>query len=357
MRILVDCHSFDKERFQGVNTYIIGVYKEMMDRAPSNWHFIFYCADSAYLRSVFNDYNNLTFYQSKNNSFLYRFVYGLSKAIRDVKADILHVQYKSPLFKFSNEWVTVHDVLFVDYPDYFPRVYRFLSYWLYKRSVRRAEFVNTVSEYSRHRIEEAFGVDYVVNTGMGLSSREIDVSLSTKDDINSILRSRFILCVSRIEPRKNQAYLLKLFSMMKSDANLVLVGTQTHSYPEFEALINNKSIANVFWLKNLDYFDLKRFYSRAHLTVYPSLCEGFGLPPMESILYGTPVLFNANTAMSEYKELSVFDLSLEDIEDMSTRLDRVIDSPKIRVKESVVIDRFSWAGVSKRIIKNLELYD
>jgi len=357
MRVLVDCHSFDKERFQGMNTYIIGVYKEMLDRAPANWRFIFYCSDSAYLRSVLNDYNNLTFYQPKNSGYLYRFVYGLSKAIRDVKADILHVQYKSPLFKLTNEWVTVHDVLFIDYPDYFPRVYRFLSHWLYKRSVRRAEFVNTVSEYSRQRIEDAFSVDHVVNTGMGLSSREIDNSLSPMDDINSILRSKFILCVSRIEPRKNQAYLLRLFSKMKSDANLVLIGTQTHSYPEFEDLITNKSISNVFWLENLDYFDLKRFYSRAHLTVYPSLCEGFGLPPMESILYGTPVLFNANTAMSEYKEFSVFDLSLEDIEDMSIRLDKIIDSPKIRVKESAVIDRFSWVRVSNRIIKYLELYD
>lgn len=353
MKILVDCHSFDKELYQGANTYIIGVYEELIKIAPREWEFVLYSVNSDYLRDVFAGYENLTFYTPKYSSTLYRFVYGLSKAVLDVKADYLHVTYKSPLLKLSKEWVTVHDVLFVDYPQHFPVIFRKLSYLLYKRSVKRADFVNTISDYSKERVEHIFGVENVHNTGMGLPMLQREESMSDRKDINEVARSKFILCVSRIEPRKNQEYLLEIFGEMKSECKLVFVGSLTHSYPGFESLIENFEGSSVFWFQKLSYTDLRRLYSKAHLTVYPSICEGFGLPPLESLLYDTPVVFNPNTAMSEYKEVSLFELAWDDAKGMARKLDDVLMKPKSEVNTSFLKEVYVWQEVARKIIQKL----
>lgn len=357
MRILVDAHSFDKERFQGVNTYIVGVYKEIFKSAPRHWEFIFYCKDQDYLKSVFGTNEKVSFYKPRFSGILYRFSIGLSKAIIDVKADYLHVQYKSPLLKLCKEWVTVHDVLFIDYPDYFTRSFRVLSNWLYRRSIRRADYINTVSDYSKRRIEIIYGVKNVMNTGMGLETRRLNYSVSKSLQVNEVLSSKYILCVSRIEPRKNQAYLFRLLSNMSEETKLVLVGSQTHSYPDFENYISANDNENIYWFENLEFSDLERLYTRAHITIYPSLCEGFGLPPMESLLYRTPVLFNDNTAMREYSDLAVFNLSLENHSKMAQQIDEICKSPKIEVNEVNLTKRFSWKNVAKKIIEKLEVYD
>jgi glycosyltransferase involved in cell wall biosynthesis len=114
------------------------------------------------------------------------------------------------------------------------------------------------------------------------------------------------LYVSRIEPRKNQAFLLKVFIGLKlyeQNYKLVFVGKRSVQTKEFDELllsITESAKRSVFILSNVDDEDLFHFYNGAELFLYPSKAEGFGIPPLEAAALKTDVLCSGTSAMVDF---------------------------------------------------------
>lgn len=356
MKVLVDCHAFDNEKFQGVTSYIKGLYLEFIPKNPNiEFYLVSYSIDNIY--SIFYKFKNVTFLKFESKNPFYRLIYELPKLIIKNKIDWLHVQYKSPLFKFCKEIVTTHDILFIDYPKFFSAKFRFLNLFFYKRSAKRADILLTVSEYSKKQINYHFKIPLkdISITPCGLSNSLI--TLSQNDHLLPNVKKKynlnqFILYVSRIEPRKNHEAVIKALNTPQlSFLKVVFVGTVTHQNVILE---NELSLANVnlIQLENVSLEELASLYKSASLTVFPSHCEGFGIPPLESLIFKTNCICTNSTSMKDYNEFMIDTINSDDYLELRKKIIQHLNSP-FDVSTQKIIKHYSWSNASDTLSKIL----
>lgn len=344
-KILIDCHSFDNEEFQGVTSYIKGLYLELIPLLPDfDFYMVSYSLEK--IQPLFSKFPNVIFLQFKSRNPIFRLTYDLPRLILKNKIDWLHVQYKSPLLKFCKEIVTTHDVLFIDYPEFFSLKFRFLNTMFFKLSAKRSDILLTVSDYSKDRISKWFNItlDKIFVIPNGVSNKLIELSQDSAKLIDVKKKydlDDFILYVSRIEPRKNHEVILKaLDTSSLSHINIVFIGTETHKNIKLQ---NELKISNLKLkqLENIPLTELASFYSASILTIFPSHCEGFGIPPIESLIFKTNCICSNNTAMSDYKNLMIDTFDSKDFMDLRKKILLHINSPfKLKVDE--IINNYSW---------------
>jgi glycosyltransferase involved in cell wall biosynthesis len=309
MRLFVDAHVFD-ETLQGSRTYIKGLYRELIRDSP-DINFFLGAHDIENLKAEFGDHNNVKYIRYFiRNKYLRLGIY-IPFIILKFKIDISHYQYITPLFRFSKQILTIHDILFLDFPEFFPLGYRFRNNILFRHSAKRADFLLTVSDYSNRRISEHFKINNrnILVIPNGVAEEYFDYDRKLPDVREKYKLDRYILCVSRIEPRKNHAILVRAFSeldLWKDGYKLVLIGSKSLDYTLLDSFLDemNPTIRSFVVIINGSYGDeLISFYRNCSLFVYPSLAEGFGIPPLEAAASKVPVLCSNTTSMSDFSFL------------------------------------------------------
>jgi len=304
-RIFADCHVFDG-KYQGTRTYIEGLYKELI--AKGDHHFYLASSDPAHLEKVFGSHQNVTYLKYRFKGGMMRLLLDAPRLILKNKIDAAHFQYRVPPLKFCRYIVTTHDVLFEDFPEYFSRSDRFMSYWTYRLSAKYSDVVLTVSEYSRQKIKEHLGVDNVFITPNGVAEKffeEYDQEEIKKEVFQRFGFQDHILYTSRWEPRKNQHLLLRAFveAGLYTTRHLVFIGGKTFENKAYDDYYNNlspeiqKKVINKGVVNNDDALLLLR---GAALFVYPSVAEGFGIPPLEAIAANVPTISSNRTSMADF---------------------------------------------------------
>ncbi|GAB5400722.1 MAG: glycosyltransferase family 1 protein [Aureisphaera sp.] len=307
MRILIDAHVFDG-KFQGSRTYILGIYNAMLD-LREEWEFYFAAQDTEALKEAFGTKPNAHFIKLSTGNKYRRLLFEFPKLIKKHQIDYTHFQYITPLLKKGKYMVTTHDILFEEarFESYFPKKYRFLNGKLFRRSAKKADILFTVSDYSKQKIHEYYGIPkmniYVTPNAVTLHDDTENASSYVSKKFGC---SKFLLYVSRIEPRKNHIAVLRAFvalQLQKAGYQLVCVGNRDIAYPEMDSFIEeNKQIFE----ESLKYFsgisdeDLKHFYAASEVVLYPSFAEGFGIPPLEGAMFRKAVICSSATAMSEF---------------------------------------------------------
>lgn len=307
IKLFVDGHWFD-DLYQSPCGFLKGLYGELL----SDDRFELYIAavDLKQVRSEFNNSDRIRYIPYKFHSKYYRLSIGIPDIISRYKINMAHYQYVSPIVKTCREIVTIHDVLFKDFPQQFPWTYRFSKDFLFKRSARRADLITTVSGYSADAIIRHYNVSpqKVKIIPYGISKDFISHSEEKElPDIKSTYKlGEYLLCVSRVEPRKNHVTLVKAFvelGLWKKDFKLVLIGRTDIRVEELENYIDelpDDIRRNILRLKNISFLELLSFYKEASLFVYPSLAEGFGVPPLEAGVLEAKILCSNATAMADY---------------------------------------------------------
>lgn len=343
MRILVDCHVFDG-KFQGTRTYLEGLYEQMIKHDDIDFYFAAHEVDK--LKGVFGSKSNIHYVALKHQGSIGRLLFDFPKIIKENQIDYAHFQYISPFWKCCKEIVTIHDLLFLDFPQYFSTLYKLKNTFFFKRSAKMADILLTVSEYSRERISKWFKVPegqigITPNAVLPIPSNVAIPDVKKKYDLD-----KYILTVSRIEPRKNHLMLLKAFvelGLYEKEYKLVMIGTPDLKYTEFKEYYDGLSeeIKSHILIQSVPFPDLVGLYKNASLFVFPSNAEGFGIPPLEAVEYGCPVLTSDATAMAEFgfpKEMT-FDPS--DKEELKRKMESMLRNP-VKVDPSVMEDRYNW---------------
>lgn len=353
MKLLIDAHVFDG-KYQGTRTYLQGLYQNMVHHKDIEFYFAAQNIEN--LKQYFGNEENIHYIKLKTHNSIKRLLIEFPNIIRKYGIDYAHYQYISAFGKYCKEIVTIHDLLFLDYPQYFSYGYRLKNRFFFRRSGKKADILLTVSEYSKNEIAIHFGISrskiYITpNAVLPVENhRHIDV----KDKMGL---DKYILTVSRIEPRKNHLILLKAFvdlNLANKGYKLVMVGAPDLSYKKFYTFYDNleEPIKSAIVMKSVSFPELVELYNRANLFVFPSFAEGFGIPPLEAIEYGCPILCSNATAMSEFGLPDEWTFNPYDIEELKQKMMVLLKNrPQIENVRNDIRKRFNWENASETLYK------
>lgn len=357
MKLLVDAHVFDG-KYQGTRTYIEGIYTNMLRHKDIDFFFAAHNIDN--LRGIFGEAKNVHYVRLHSTNNIVRLAVEYPLIITRLGVDYAHFQYISPLIKTCKEIVTIHDLLFLDYPEYFPRSYRVKNEILFKLSAKRADLLLTVSKYSKDEIIRHFNIceDKIHITPNGVLPQNMGKALP--DIKKKFGLYRYILTVSRIEPRKNHQMLLQAYVELKlyeQNVKLVMVGVKDLANKDFndyyEAL--PPRIKSSILIIHVSYSELVALYKEADLFVFPSLAEGFGIPPIEAVAFGCTTLCSNKTAMADFAFLGDKLFDPYDISELKNKIHFYLSHKNENIKEEqkIISQRYDWILTADRLYEYL----
>lgn len=236
----------------------------------------------------------------------------LPRALRREQADLVHgLVNVLPLATRVPGVVTVHDLSFVRTPEKFPPLKRWYLTQLCRASVARARHAIAVSQQTAHDLQAIFQVPpariTVIHNGVAPHFTPGTVDRSAYFRQARQLPDRFILYLGTLEPRKNLPLLIRAYARWRQHAapadqavKLILAGGRGWYYDEIFTLVTKLGLeADVLFPGFIPDAELADWYRAAELFVYPSLFEGFGLPVLEAMACGTPVICSAIPSLEE----------------------------------------------------------
>lgn len=313
IRIFIEAHMFD-HGFEGSATFVAGLYRALLAAHPDCYELIIggLFPEKAIKALGTPPQAVAARYRSKNR--FARLAFDVPRILRKTKPDFAHFQYFTPIAKSCDWIVTIHDVLFNDFPEYFPPNYRRMRNVLFPISARRANILTTVSQYSRNRISHWYRIipGRIHVTPNGVELAEVGDVERAQARTEGQPKGPYLICVSRFEPRKNQVAVLRAFlalELWRRGLSLVFVGSRTLESPTFDtelARAPDAARSAVHLLSGVSAEALTGLIAGAQVAIYPSLAEGFGLPPLEALALGVPSICAKVTAMAEFDVLDDF---------------------------------------------------
>jgi len=257
----------------------------------------------------------------------------LGNVLKDYKLDIYHglsheipPGLKNASFK---KVVTIHDLIFLRHPEFFPAMDRLVYMKKFKYSCDTADIVVAICEQTKQDLIEILKVkeDKIVVVYQSCSS--LFKEKLTQEEAMDIsgqygLSRNFILYVGAMEERKNALNLLKAYHLSKSDKKLVLIGRGKSYLKKIKEYISTYNLKNkVFILESVPVEDLPAFYQSASIFCYPSHFEGFGIPIIESLFSGTPVITSKGGCFPEAGGPGAIYINPNDIEELAHEISRL----------------------------------
>jgi len=363
IKIFVDAHCFDKPA-EGMHTFIHGIYSVLLkDYTGLDIYFGVHNVNrfKTAFPSVKNDH--ILHYPKSANGF-FRFYSVIPYYIKRYGFDFCHFQYVVPSpIKNSKYIVTLHDISFNEFPAGLSFFYRFSRKYFFKKSFKTAAIKTTVSNHSKQCISKSYkisekeiaiipcGISDVINTNY--NRQEATQRIKEKYAIDD-----FILYVSRIEPRKNHLLLLEVYlelELYKQGLHLVFIGKESIQVPALKNKIRSLHPLQrkyFHWLGHADTKTLTDFYLAGKLFVYPSMAEGFGIPPLEAAALGTPVLCSSATAMKDFNFFEPNIFNPADKMEMKQKLAAMLDQPPLEKNLSAIANeiksRYNWENNAKK---------
>ncbi len=294
-----------------------------------------------------------------------RLGYDIPLSLRRDRPNLLHVQYTGPLFCSVPIVASVHDISFLEYPQYFTRSRAVQLRHTVQRTITAAARILTPSEFSRRAIMRHYGVDgskvIVVPNGVSTAFRHVQRETAAHwVEENYGISAPFVLTVGDLQPRKNHLGLIRAFEELirhhpQIPHHLVMVGKETWFAPAVRRAAAASPLANRLhftgWVPDEN---LLHFYGACELFVFPSFYEGFGLPILEAMACGRAVACSNTSAMPEVANMSglLFDPSSY-TEIVRAMRDLLLD-PELRLRMerlgSQRASQFTWPRAARETL-------
>lgn len=296
--------AFDAKRFfhntSGLGNYSRDLVRILSEYEPNNEYLLLNKNKSERGKEIL-ERRNVQFIETSKGNFSRQLKMG--KDAQKQGADIFHgLSGELPLKwdpKPIKKVVTIHDLIFVRYPQYYSFFDRRIHFWKFKKAADMADKIIAISEQTKRDIVQYLKVPEtkieVIYQGCHQAFKEqqsLEMMLTVKDKFK--LPERFVLNVGTIEDRKN---LLNIVKAIKDTAiPLVVVGRKTKYYQKIESFLKkNKMEKQVLFLEGVSMNELACLYKLADIFVYPSFFEGFGIPVIEA-LFSKTVVVTSNTS-------------------------------------------------------------
>lgn len=307
MHIAIDAHSVGTQ-LAGNVTYITSLIEALAEIDKTNQYTLYVTKPEA-VEKYAGRWSNFSVRRTLPHTPLIRIPITLAVELRRRPVDLLFVQYTSPLFAPCKVVTTIHDISYEHLPETYNRRSRFQMKLTIRHTARRADHVIASSEYSRRDLIDTYRLPSEKVTAIPLAA---PVFYKPVTDENELIRIRqkydlegdFILGVGSIQPRKNLGRLISAYAMLAKKRDdlppLILVGKKAWLSEETFGAKDLHGLGDrVRFTGFVPDEDLPPLYSAAKLFVYPSFFEGFGLPPLEAMQCGTPVITGDRTSLPE----------------------------------------------------------
>lgn len=234
--------------------------------------------------------------------------------------------------------LTVHDLIFMRFPQYFGMVSRQIYLAKLKYACRIADSIVAISERTKADLIELLQVPAhkikVVYQGCDAAFKNACTPHQKKAVLKKFnISGKYVLSVGTIEERKNLLVLIKAMARVTGPVQLVVVGRQTAYAEEVKQAIHRYRLTDrMVFLDKVDFADLPALYQAAAVFVYPSRYEGFGIPVLEALNSGTPVIAATGSCLEEAGGPDSLYTNPDDDEDLAIKINLVLNYDTLREK-------------------------
>jgi glycosyltransferase involved in cell wall biosynthesis len=282
-------------------------------------------------------------------------------AVRHARTDLMHEPaFVGPLASRCPFVVTIHDLSFLLYPQGFRTLNRLYLKVLTRLSVSRARRIIAVSNSTKQDLVRLYGISPAlvdtVHNGVDPSFRPLPAADVAAFKLSRKLPEHLILFVGTLEPRKNVVHLVRSYARLPEPRPpLLFVGGKGWLYDEVFTCVEGLDLADqVRFVGYVPPQDLPWWYNAADLFVYPSLYEGFGLPLLEAMACGTPVIASTASSLPEVVGQAGLLVDPRDIDALATAMDQVLRNmdrrDEMRTAGLKQARGFSWQETARQTV-------
>ncbi|MFW0716892.1 glycosyltransferase family 4 protein [Pedobacter sp. N23S346] len=354
----------------GLGNYSRSLIESLAHQFPENQYFVYSPkVKNARQIDTFFEKDNIILKLPKDGSFLWRTLNILKDLGRD-HVQIFHGLSHEIPFAIQHtkikSIVTIHDLIFLRFPQYYQFIDRKLYEWKSKSACKRADKIIAISEKTKADIVAFYGTD---PDKIEVIYQSCDDSFKTALPEQSLKRikltyklpDQYILNVGTIEARKNLKVIIQSLKNVNDQYKLVVIGKQTPYFKEVEKEIDKLGLRNrVIFLKNIPFSDLPGIYQMASLFVYPSFYEGFGIPIIEALYSKVPVIAATGSCLEEAGGPDSIYIAPTDVNSLSEEINKVLGHEKLQkeMKEKGLefVQKFNSPYVTQQLMncyKNL----
>ena len=352
----------------GVGNYVTNLIRELANLDTSNTYLIYTSKE------------NKKYFKTNNKRLIIKDIglFSLNKPIRVLweqlvlpfsllwnKIDVLHSPgFVCPIIKTTKSVVTIHDMTFFSHPKvhtFFKRIYFplmiTLSLWVSNKTISVSN--NTTKDISKYVRINKKKVSTIYESFNQLSMPEhtsTDEFLRNRYNIHS----KYLLFVGTLEPRKNiKSIIIALSKIKDKKVKLVIVGGKGWMYDDlFSVLKKLKLEDRVIFTGYVPDEELGSFYRNAEGFIYPSFYEGFGIPILEAMYFGCPVITSNISSMPEVAGDAAILINPKSINELTDAIDTLLSNAKLRkdmIKKGLSnVKRFSWERMARETLNVYE---
>lgn len=285
---------------------------------------------------------------------------GLLRQINSLSANLVHFLYaQQPIWYRGSVITTIHDLttLRFDNPDKNLLIFRAKQQvykYVIKRAAHKSVHIIVGSQFIKNDVVQFTGIDPDKIT---VTYEAADPITEAPVEIPELENKQFIMYIGRPTPHKNLERLIKAFGLIQAqhqDLLLVLAGKKDANYQRIEKMVHKDGVKNVVFTDFVSEGQLRWLYEHCAAYVFPSLSEGFGLPGLEAMVHGAPVVSSNATCLPEIYGDAAYYFDPYDIQAMAEAINTVLINDNLRLeligKSKEQVAKYSWQRMAEQTL-------
>lgn len=325
--------------------------------------FVLLVNDLNMAKDIFKEINNIEYIVMKSKFLSLKEQIELPRILNKYKKEgIFHSpSFSSSPFLKIKSLMTIHDLNHLRFPEFYSPVHKYYYKYIVRPSALRSERILTVSNFSKEEIKSWIKCE---NEDIVVTYNGIDDSFKRIEDIELLdtiknkysLPENFVLYVGNQKPHKNVKTLIKAMRFVEQGLTLILNGKDNQELLEIakEYGVENR----IKFIGFIDDKDLPALYTLARVFVFPSLYEGFGLPPLEAMACGCPAIVADTSSLPEVVGDIGIKFSVEDYKELSEKINYICLNGKERsaISEKGIkfVKKYKWQDTADITLKEYE---
>ena len=282
----------------------------------------------------------------------------MTKDIQLRKLDIYHgLSHELPWGVHTlktKKLVTIHDLIFMRYPQFFPWIDRKIYNLKYRHAIQKADIVISISQQTKQDLMEFLNVP---EEKIKIIHQACHPSFYIETRAKLELPEHYILYVGALEERKNVMTLVQAFAHLKDiiPHKLLIVGKGEEYKQKIQREIINHSLNDrIFLFDQISSQELPAIYQKADLFVYPSFFEGWGIPNVEALISGVPVITSKGSCLHESAGPNSLYIDPYSFEDLAEKMKKILLNENLKQTMSsqgrIYAKQFHWSETSRKLM-------